>query len=179
MIADFTSLPSARLRLRTLAPADAGALLALYADADAMRYWSHAPWHALAQAQAAIGMARTEQVAGLALQLAIELHEGALLAGSCALYDIDGRHRRATLGYLMGAAHCGQGYASEAVGLLVAHGFAALGLRRIEAEVDARNAASSRLLARLGFRCEGRMHGRWLVDGESRDVDMWARLAGQ
>lgn len=175
-IADFPALYSERLCLRALHPDDVPALLTLYADAQVMRYWSHAPWSAPAQAHAAIEEARADWTAGRALHLAITMRDGAALAGSCALYDIDADHRRATLGYLLGPAHRRRGYAGEAIELLVAHGFTELGLRRIEAEVDVRNYDSGRLLERLGFRREGRMHGRWLVEGERRDVDMWALL---
>ena len=169
---------SERLCLRALAPADAPALLALYADPDVMRYWSHAPWSAPAQALAAIDAARAELATGRSLHLAIETRADGVLAGSCALFDIDTAHRRATLGYLLGRAHWKLGYAGEAIGLLAGHGFGPLDLRRIEAEVDARNYASARLLERCGFRREGRMRGRWLVDGVNRDVDMWALLRG-
>lgn len=167
---------SERLRLRALLPDDAPALLALYGDPDVMRYWIHAPWTTTAQALAAIEAARTELAVGTALHLAIETRIDTRLAGSCALYDIDGGHRRATLGFLLGRGFWRLGYGVEAIGLLAGHGFATLGLRRIEAEVDVRNHASARLLARLGFQREGRMRARWLVDGERRDVDMWALL---
>ena len=172
----FPALSIERLRLRALCPGDAPDLLALYADAEVMRHWIHPPWTALAQAQAAIIEAQRELESGRALHLAIEARLDGRLAGSCALYDIAPEHRRATLGYLLAAPYWGKGLAREALQVLLAHGFGTLGLERIEAEVTPHNFASQSLLARLGFRREGRLHARWRVGSATRDVDLWALL---
>lgn len=71
----------------------------------------------------------------------------------------------------------GQGYACEAVGRLVDFGFGTLALNRIEADIDPRNAASARLLERLGFRFEGRLAERWIVAGEVTDSAIYGLLA--
>ncbi len=172
----FPVLSSERLRLRALCSSDAPNLLALYADAEVMRHWIHPPWTALAQAHTAIIEAQRDLESGRALHLAIEAWPDGHLAGSCALYDIAPEHRRATLGYLLAAPYWGKGLAREALQVLLAHGFGTLGLERIEAEVTPHNFASQSLLARLGFRREGRLHARWRVGGATRDVDLWALL---
>jgi len=64
--------------------------------------------------------------------------------------------------------------AREALQALLGHGLGTLGLARVEAEVTPHNFASQSLLARLGFRREGRLHARWRVGGATRDVDLWA-----
>jgi RimJ/RimL family protein N-acetyltransferase len=172
----FNVLSTERLRLRALRPGDATELLALYADAEVMRHWIHPPWTVLAQAQAAIDEAQRDLASGRALHLAIEARFDGNLAGSCALYDIAPEHRRATLGYLLAAPYWGKGLAHEALQALLGHGLGTLGLERIEAEVTPHNFASQSLLARLGFRREGRLHARWRVGGATRDVDLWALL---
>ncbi|WP_137171998.1 GNAT family N-acetyltransferase [Massilia sp. HP4] len=174
--ADFTELATERLRLRALRADDAPALLALYADAEVMRHWIHPPWAALSQAQAAIEEARRDLASGRALHLALETRGDGLLAGSCALYDIAPGHRRATVGYLLAEPYWGRGMAREALAVLLGHGIDTLGLDRIEAEVTPHNFASQSVLARLGFRREGRLHARWRVGGMTRDVDLWALL---
>jgi len=173
---DFDFLMTERLQLRMPADDDAAALLALYGDAQVMRHWSHGPWSCIAQAQAAILEAQHDLSTGRALHLAIAPRAGAGLVGSCALFDIVAQHRRATLGYLLAPAYWGQGLAHEALRALLAYGIGVLGLQRIEAEVAPRNVASQALLTRLGFRREGLMLARWRVDGEARDVELWALL---
>ena len=76
------------------------------------------------------------------------------LLGSVSLRRFS-RDRRAELGYWLGADAWGHGYATEAAGALVDFGFAEMGLARIYAHVLAGNAASCRVLEKLGMVHEG------------------------
>ena len=58
-------------------------------------------------------------------------------------------------------------------------GFRALGLHRIEADIDPRNAASRRLLARLGFTSEGTLRERFFVGDEATDSEIFGLLREQ
>lgn len=64
-------------------------------------------------------------------------------------------HDRAELGYWIGKPHWGRGYASEAAAALVRYGFEVVGLNRIHACHFADNAASGRVLRKIGMRREG------------------------
>jgi len=173
---DPVRLVTPRLYLRVPTDADTHGLLALYGDREVMRHWSHPAWTCPAQVRAAIAEAQTDRALGSGLHLVIVNRTDGGLAGSCALFDIHRQHRRATLGYLLARPYWGQGLAGEAVRALLAHGFDALGLTRIEAEVVPSNDASTALLARLGFRCEGFLRARWRVDEQAIDVQLWALL---
>jgi len=79
------------------------------------------------------------------------------------------RDRRAELGYWLGADAWGKGYATEAAGALVDFGFGEMALARIYAHVLEGNAASCRVLDKLGMINEGirRQHvrkGKKLMD---------------
>ena len=63
----------------------------------------------------------------------------------------------AELGYIFDPDHSGRGYASEAVAAVVGRSFRSLGVRRITAGCFADNAASVRILEKLGMRRE--QHG--------------------
>jgi RimJ/RimL family protein N-acetyltransferase len=63
----------------------------------------------------------------------------------------------AHLGYIFDPEHNGRGYASEAVAAVVDHSFRRLGVRRITAGCFADNAASVRILEKVGMRRE--QHG--------------------
>ena len=68
------------------------------------------------------------------------------------------------------ASHlAGQGVASGAVALAVDHAFAFAELHRVEATVRPENAASLRVLAKLGFRDEGLLVRYLEVAGSWRD----------
>lgn len=83
--------------------------------------------------------------------------------------NFDFTHRRAEVGYALGRAYWGHGYIQEALHALLDYAFGVLGLHRIEADVDPRNAASIRTLERLGFQREGYLRERWQVGGEILD----------
>ncbi|TDG14241.1 N-acetyltransferase [Seongchinamella unica] len=81
------------------------------------------------------------------------------------------------LGYALGKDHWRQGYAQEALACFLDHCFEALAVRRIEARVDSRNAASSGLLRRLGFVSEGCLR-EWMMEGTTPiDSQLFALLA--
>ena len=178
----FFSLKGQRLQLRRLDGGDAPELFALYADPEVMRYWNHAPWTSMAQAELAIEEAQAEYRTGASLHCAIEHRETGALIGSCALYGLARQHRCASLGYMLAKACWGHGFLREAMQLLLDHGFQECGLHRVEAEVNLHNTGSCMALARLGFSREGCMRERWIVDGEKHDTlaygllrDEWMR----
>ena len=65
---------------------------------------------------------------------------------------------------------------SEAVPTLIAFAFGSMGLHRLEADVDPRNARSIRLLEREGFQREGLLRERYHVSGEIQDAALYGLL---
>jgi [ribosomal protein S5]-alanine N-acetyltransferase len=94
-------------------------------------------------------------------------YAGPLLGRIAFTSVVRGAFMSAHLGYWIDRDHLGQGYATEAVGDAVSFAFGALGLHRVQAAVMPHNAASLRVLAKLGFRKEGecvrylQIAGRW------------------
>jgi len=83
------------------------------------------------------------------------------LVGAIGL-EVAAAHARGELGYWVALPCWGRGYATEAARELLAFGFDALGLNRIQAQYMTRNPASGRVLEKLGMRREGvhRQHVR-------------------
>lgn len=165
-----TALSTPRLALRPLDERDTDAHYAMFSDPAVTRYWSSEPWTDREQAVQAIARIRAAHADGSELRLGIVLRATGELVGNCALHHFVDASRRCELGYALGSAHWGQGYASEALHALLAHGFAALDLNRVEADIDPANIASGRVLEKLGFRKEGYMPERWIVHGEPADT---------
>ncbi len=168
-------LDGARVRLR--APrqpesdggADLDAIWAIFSDAETLRYWSHEPFETREQAAATLADIGRGAAERTFFQWAIADAATDALLGTVTLYAWDRRHRRAEIGFLLGRAHWGRGLASDAVQAVLAFAFAEMGLHRVEADVDPENGASLRLLARLGFREEGRLAERWFTFGTWKD----------
>lgn len=82
---------------------------------------------------------------------------------------------RAELGFWVGRDHWGQGYAGEAAGRLVSFASDSLGVARFTATAAADNAASIRVLEKLGFTESGRGEQEVPSSGRLREVILFAR----
>lgn len=173
---EIPSLGTERLTLRPLVAGDAAALFIVFSDTEVMRYWSTPPWETMEQASRYVASANEGLAKGATLRFGIELVETGELIGQVALYSFDQQNRRCDVGYALGRAYWGQGYLSEALAILLEHGFHALDLNRIEADIDPRNAASAKALTRLGFQREGLLRERWIVGGEVCDTEFYGLL---
>jgi len=169
-------LTTARLRLRPFTHDDAAALFRVFSDAEVVRFWSTGAWTELAQADQMIEEAMQAYREGGLSRYAIALAGTDELIGICNLRGFFAQNRRCELGYALGSAHWGRGYAYEALDALLGHAFTSLDMNRIEADIDPRNTASARLLERLGFRYEGTMPERWFVHGEFADTAFYGLL---
>ncbi|MGU3471813.1 GNAT family N-acetyltransferase [Paenibacillus sp. D51F] len=77
--------------------------------------------------------------------------ESGEMVGWCGIGELDFRRPDKELYYLIRRSDWGRGYAGEAAAALAAYGFDAIGLDRLHAKADPRNAASLRVLEKLGF----------------------------
>lgn len=163
-------LTTDRLTLRPLTPDDAADLYAVFSDPTVVRYWSTDPWTSMASAETAIGHALEAYRDGSDVRFGVELAESGVLIGTVNLHHFFGQNRRCEIGYALGSAWWGKGYATEGLSAALDYGFHELRLNRVEADIDPRNDASATVLERLGFRKEGYMPERWFVHGQMADT---------
>lgn len=116
---------------------------------------------------------------GSALQFGVERKNDQAIIGTCTLHKLHLNSRRAEIGYALGRPYWRQGYMSEALTVLIDYAFESLNLNRLEADIDPRNAASEKLLERLGFLKEGLLRQRWIVDGEVSDSVFYGLLRSE
>jgi ribosomal-protein-alanine N-acetyltransferase len=105
---------------------------------------------------------------GTSLPFAITV-EGRL-AGQLTVGNlVRGAFNSAYVGYWVDSHVAGRGVMPTALSLAVDHCFGPVGLHRVEANIRPENAASRRVVEKLGFRKEG-LHERYLaIDGAYRD----------
>lgn len=89
--------------------------------------------------------------------------------GFVALFDLDGVHGTAQLGYWVAPDHWGEGYATAAAATAVDHAFRERRLERVEANALATNAPSRAVIENLGFTEEGRERAAMVAEGERVD----------
>lgn len=176
---DSKTLPiitASRVVLRWIFEDDIDSLYEIFSNPQVMRYWSTVP---LPDREAAAALQR-EIAEGnereTMFKWGIALRDSNKVIGTTTLFNLNLDNGRAELGYAMAHAYWGKGYMNEALKALISHAFEVMKLRRLEADVDPRNAASIRSLERLGFQREGFLRERWHVNGEIQDALFYGLL---
>ena len=155
----FTSIETARLRLRRFAPRDVEAFHAYRADDDVARFQS---WrdYTLDQAEAFVDEMATADpgVPGEPFQFAVARLSDDSIVGDCMLALDTADPPRAEVGYTIDPAHQGRCYATEAVSALLAYAFDRHGVAAVRAATDTRNARSIAVAERVGLLLVGTVH---------------------
>jgi ribosomal-protein-alanine N-acetyltransferase len=165
--------------LRQLAADDIQRLFEIFSDPEVMRYWSRGPFADLSEARALLGEIDKGWREDAFYQWGVTLAATGELMGTTTLFRIDRDHRRAEIGFALGSRWWGQGWGTATAARIATYAFQALGLHRLEADVDPRNAASLRVLERLGFRREGLLRARYHVAGEIQDSVLLGLLSDE
>jgi ribosomal-protein-alanine N-acetyltransferase len=97
------------------------------------------------------------------------VYGGRLVGQINASNVVHGVQRSCTVGYWVDGAVAGRGVVPAALAILIDHCFAAAGLHRVEVDIRPENAASLRVVEKLGLRREGRYERYLDIDGAWRD----------
>ncbi|HVV66359.1 MAG TPA: GNAT family N-acetyltransferase [Rhizomicrobium sp.] len=146
-------LESERLILRPPEPADAPEIARQMNDWQVARNLSRAPFpYTEAHAREFIARQEEGRASATDFAFAVLLKKGGALVGACGAHL---RENGFEIGYWIGRAHWGLGYATEAAGEVAAFAFRNLRVERLEAGWFFDNPASGRVLEKLGFRPAG------------------------
>jgi RimJ/RimL family protein N-acetyltransferase len=158
-----------RLRLRPFNRGDVDAVFAYRSRPEVAAYLFDDPMSREEVAEAI--RVRAGQIAFSAeddkILLAVERKRDGVLIGEVSLIWRSLADQQAEIGYIFHPDAQGSGYATEAAGALLDFAFGTVGLHRVYARCDARNAASARVMQRLGmheeahFREHTQLKGRW------------------
>ena len=161
-------ITTARLALREFLNTDETDILAYQRDPRYLRFY---PWTARTEVEVReflqMFLDQQRELPRRKFQLAITLRESGRLIGSCGIRRKPENDWEADIGYELAPEYWGQGYATEAAQAIVEFGFRELKLHRVSSWCIADNAASARVLERVGLRLEGRLReneyfkGRW------------------
>ena len=175
-MAPFEILTS-RLRIRPFRPADAPAVYAHCRDPELSRYttWEHHATVATAEGFIRSELARDPRTRAATWAIADPATD--VVMGAIGFYQVEREAARGEFGFWLGRAHWGQGLATEAARAMVAHGFGALGLVRVQAVCHVDNAASARVLAKAGLEREGVLRRYAWKRGRAFDVALYAAIA--
>jgi len=176
MTESFPTIETPRLTLRQPNKADAGGLLRALQDEAVLRYFGMEPLQTRQDALDEIAWFNRLAAESKGLWWIITKKGQGQYLGDLGFFKYEKKHARVEVGYKLLPVHWGQGFATEALRHVVAHGFATMGLNRIEALVDPRNTASLRLLGKLGFAKEGLLREYEFERGAPVDLAMLSLL---
>lgn len=173
---DQPTLETPRLRLRPFRLEDAADVQRLAGEWEIAATTATIP-HPYEDGVAEAWITRTREAytRGDGATFAITLKPGGELVGAIGL-AVDAANRSAELGYWVGRPHWNRGFCTEAARGILAFGFGWLDLNRIVARHMTKNAASGRVMQKLGMSHEGRLRKsiyRWAA---FEDAEVYALL---
>lgn len=146
----WTLLTTKRCIIRELVPEDAPDLLALY-DAEALRFTEGPAQNAEEEAKVLAAYAKKVYgFFGYGTWAVIDRESG-MLIGRAGFEPFERADGAMSFGYILHPQYRGRGYAREACAAILRYGTDMLGFTAIEADTVPENAASVKLLERLGF----------------------------
>jgi RimJ/RimL family protein N-acetyltransferase len=166
-----------RLLLRPFRADDLEAFVAYRSDPEVARFQSWDATYSMADAEAFLESQRRVGFGqpGEWLQLAVVDRDDGAVLGDCAVRVVTDQPDTAEVGVTLAPGSQGRGVATEALGAVVTELFER-GMHRVFAQADERNGPVQRLLARLGFRCEGRLVDADWFKGEWSTLRVYAIL---
>jgi aminoglycoside 6'-N-acetyltransferase len=148
----FEPLLTVGLELRRSVPVDAATISAYRSDPDVHRYqgWDRTDAPGIRAEIEEMGP-RAPGAPGGWVQLSVLERSSGRLVGDVGLSRVPGEPGVIKIGYTIAPGFQGRGYATEAVGALVAYAFDALGAEIVRAHASAENAASIRVAEKVGL----------------------------
>lgn len=106
----------------------------------------------------------------------IEYRKTGAIIGTIGFMWIQTENAAAEIGYSLSREFWNQGMMTEALRAIIAYGFTALNLNRIEAQHEVTNPASGAVMRKCHMIKEGTLRSRLLNKGKFVDVDLYAIL---
>lgn len=168
-------LETERMRLAPLAAEDVEHIFPLMRDAEVMAFWDMPESDDPDMIASIVEGQVEEMVQARAIYWTMRALTDGEFIGVCDLSEIDRRHKRAEVGFMLGRDAWGKGYATEAMQAVIAYA-ATHGLRKLLARTHLGNRRSDSLLEKLGFVQEGLLRGHVVRDGDRRDCRLFGLL---
>ncbi len=165
------TLTTARLHIRPMVAGDTAALFILKSDPKVTRCYGQEAHRCIERTREWVLRSIEDQRRGAVSYWVLELRNAGDVIGACCLWNFNDSRTCAEIGYELRPELWRRGLMTEALTSILDYAFDGLGLHRIEANPLATNEASKHVLLKLGFRHEGVLRQRQLLEG--RFVDQW------
>jgi RimJ/RimL family protein N-acetyltransferase len=171
-------LETERLTLRPLVEGDFDAMHAMRSSPEVARYLYHGPStpeqtrDRLTRLIANVEWVKEDDW----FSAAVAERATGVTVGDLAFHWVSENDRTAEIGFVVDPRHQAKGFATEASRALIDWAFTSAGMHRVIGRLDARNAASARVLEKLGMRLEAHFVENEWVKGEWQSERVYAIL---
>jgi len=173
----FPELHTKRLLLREVSKLDAQALMQIRQSDAVMEFIDRPRMKNLEEAYAFIEniISSVEKNESIFWVIAEEENPD-LMIGSIGFWRIEKQHYRAEIGYLLHHDHWQKGFMKEAAAAVITWLFDNTQAHSIEANLDAHNTGSVKLLESLGFEREGYFRENYFYKGQFTDSALYSLI---
>ncbi len=172
----FPTLETERLILRKLKKSDTKDLYEYCSSPVSAKYSLWQPHEDIGVTRQYISWLLRSYKRGEYFTWGIELKESGKLIGTCSFTSVDNEYKVAEIGYGIGNAYWGNGYAAEAVKAVLEYGFCTVGFISINAKIMKENVSSVRLASAVGMECDGLLRNGIYCKGEAHDLYVFSML---
>ena len=174
----FPNLETKRLWLRQATQKDAEAVFAIFSDPKVILFHDLDTFTHLSEAIGVIERRAKGFESGRGIRWGISHKPDDDLIGSCG-FTWDKEANAAEVGYELASEFWQQGIMTEALHAILSYGFETQGVGFVIAEIMIENAASKRLLEKLGFQSQGVLKDRGFWKGEHHDLEQFKLMRSE
>jgi ribosomal-protein-alanine N-acetyltransferase len=171
-------LETERLVLRPFTLADAPEIFEYSSDPAVTDFLFWDPHKKLQETEEYLNWVLQQYETGEDSPWGIALRETDKIIGNIHLMDMDAKHCKAEVGFVLARAYHNQGIMTEALKAVLNFALGELGLNRVEGFCAVDNLASAAVMRKAGMKCEGRLREYLFQNGAFRDYYVYSMLAG-
>ena len=175
----FPELNTQRLLFRQITQEDDKSLFEVLSDEDTCKYLTHNAVNDMENIKRMIAGMQRFFDEKQRIRWGIAQKKDNTLIGHCGFFDIDRFNCCAEISYCIKRELWGQGIMTEALDAMLSFGFEDYGLNRITANVIKDNAASIKVLQKLGFVQEGILRESLYKNGQYHDLICFSILKSE
>ncbi|MCP5106349.1 MAG: GNAT family N-acetyltransferase [bacterium] len=172
----FPLIETGRLVLRDFRLRDVQTFFEIRSNEEVMKFMDREPFQSEDEAEKMIESVLESYEKKTGINWAITLEGSQGMIGYVGLWKWTKEHFRAELGYALFPGYWGRGIMHEALTAVIDFGFEAMGLHRIEADVNPENIPSIKRLEKLGFQREAYFRENIFFGGKFCDSAIYALL---
>lgn len=178
----FSNIPileTDRLVLRKMKASDANDMFEYAKKSEVTRFLTWKPHPDVKYTREYLEYIATRYAVGDFYDWAVVIKGENKMIGTCGFTRFDLANNSAEIGYVLNPEYCGKGIATEAAREVVRFGFEELKLHRIEARYMSGNAASQRVMEKLGMKRDGILREAYYVHGSYKTVAVYSILSSE